>query len=140
PATWSTTSRAARSASSTFWAIRRRPTRWDASRARSSRSASFRRATSTTTSRSSKPWRRAVGAPLIVVSNRGPVTYELTPSGERIPRRGAGGLVTAISGALRDREGLWIASAISEGDRAVAADDATVGVEIAGGNLSVRLV
>ncbi len=78
--------------------------------------------------------------PVVVVSNRGPVTYDLSSTGERVPRRGVGGLVTAVSGALRDRDGLWIASAISEGDRAVSATGEPVDVEMAGARLSVRLV
>jgi trehalose 6-phosphate synthase len=54
---------------------------------------------------------------LIVVSNRGPVTYG--PDG---PRRGAGGLVTALSGLLAHHDVTWIASALSDGDRARAAE------------------
>lgn len=77
---------------------------------------------------------------LVVVSNRGPVTYEVTPSGERRYKRGVGGLVTAISGALRERGGVWIAAAITEGDRAVAADGATVSVDVGGSEISVRFV
>ena len=77
---------------------------------------------------------------LVVVSNRGPVTFEVTPSGERRYRRGVGGLVTALSGALRDRGGVWIASAISDGDRTVAAESATVGVDVGGTEVSVRFV
>jgi trehalose 6-phosphate synthase len=56
---------------------------------------------------------------LIVVSNRGPVTYDRDVDGTRVERRGAGGLVTALRG-LRDVT--WIASAITDEDRAVAAE------------------
>jgi trehalose 6-phosphate synthase len=60
--------------------------------------------------------------PLIVVSNRGPVTYARDESGARVERRAAGGLATALRG-LRERSELtWIASAVSEEDRAVAAE------------------
>ncbi len=56
---------------------------------------------------------------LIVVSNRGPVTYD-NVGGRRVERRGGGGLVTALRG-LRDRhEVIWIASAATDEDRAVA--------------------
>jgi trehalose 6-phosphate synthase len=48
------------------------------------------------------------GAPLVLVSNRGPVTFE--PGGEI--RRGTGGLVTALIGL--------IASAMTDEDVAVA--------------------
>jgi trehalose 6-phosphate synthase len=63
--------------------------------------------------------------PLIVVSNRGPVTYERDESGARVARRGAGGLATALRG-LRDRTSVtWIASATSDEDRAVAGEGRT---------------
>jgi trehalose 6-phosphate synthase len=55
-------------------------------------------------------------APLVLVSNRGPVTYG--PRGE--VRRGTGGLVTALTGLASHREVTWIASAMSEEDVAVA--------------------
>ncbi|MFY9586888.1 MAG: trehalose-6-phosphate synthase [Actinomycetota bacterium] len=81
-----------------------------------------------------------MNTPVVVVSNRGPVTYDVSPTGERIARRGVGGLVTAVSGALREREGLWIASAISDADRSVAAANTTTEVDMGGTRLAVRLV
>ncbi|MGC9220230.1 MAG: alpha,alpha-trehalose-phosphate synthase (UDP-forming) [Solirubrobacteraceae bacterium] len=54
---------------------------------------------------------------LILVSNRGPVTFQ--PDGEA--RRGTGGLVTALMGLARHRKVTWIASAMSEGDLAMSA-------------------
>ncbi len=57
------------------------------------------------------------GRPLIVASNRGPVTFERGADGALEPRRGAGGLVTALLGALQESGGLWVAAAMSEGDR-----------------------
>ena len=59
---------------------------------------------------------------LIVVANRGPVSFDRTPAGERIVRRGGGGLVTALGGLLAHHDVTWIASAMSEEDRAVAAE------------------
>ena len=58
---------------------------------------------------------------LIVVSNRGPVGYELDASGTRVARRGAGGLVTALSPLVSALDVTWIASALSAEDRARAA-------------------
>jgi trehalose 6-phosphate synthase len=58
---------------------------------------------------------------VVVASNRGPVTFDLGEDGELTPRRGAGGLVTALSGALAAAGGRWIASALTEGDRRQAA-------------------
>jgi trehalose 6-phosphate synthase len=56
------------------------------------------------------------GAPLVLVSNRGPVTFE--PGGEI--RRGTGGLVTALIGLASHRDVTWIASAMTDEDVAVA--------------------
>jgi trehalose 6-phosphate synthase len=54
--------------------------------------------------------------PLVLVSNRGPVTFE--PGG--VIRRGTGGLVTALTGLASHREVTWIASAMTDEDAAVA--------------------
>ena len=51
-------------------------------------------------------------APLVLVSNRGPVTFE--PDGEI--RRGTGGLVTALIGLASHRDVTWIASAMTDED------------------------
>ncbi|MFN2628148.1 MAG: trehalose-6-phosphate synthase [Gaiellaceae bacterium] len=59
---------------------------------------------------------------LIVVSNRGPVAYARAPNGERIARRGGGGLVTALRSLVSHHDVTWIASAMSEEDRAVVAE------------------
>ena len=54
--------------------------------------------------------------PLVLLSNRGPATFERDESGELVPRRGGGGLVTALTGLLRQRDALWIASAMTDED------------------------
>src|SRR5918994_4767430 len=61
---------------------------------------------------------------LIVVSNRGPLAYARGADGERVARRGAGGLVTALAPLVSHHDVTWIASAISEEDRVVAAEGA----------------
>ena len=63
---------------------------------------------------------------LLVVSNRGPVTYDRDASGARVARRGAGGLVTALRGVVAQHDVTWIASAITDEDRAVAAEGVAV--------------
>ncbi len=55
-------------------------------------------------------------APLVLVSNRGPVTFQ--PDGEI--RRGTGGLVTALIGLASHREVTWVASAMTDEDVAAA--------------------
>jgi trehalose 6-phosphate synthase len=57
---------------------------------------------------------------LIVVSNRGPVAYGRAPNGERVARRGGGGLVTALRSLVTHHDVTWIASAMSDEDRVVA--------------------
>jgi trehalose 6-phosphate synthase len=56
---------------------------------------------------------------LIVVSNRGPVSY-VREDGERVARRGAGGLVTALRSLVDHHDVTWIASVLGDEDRAVA--------------------
>jgi trehalose 6-phosphate synthase len=53
-------------------------------------------------------------SPLVLVSNRGPVTFG--PGGEI--RRGTGGLVTALIGLASYRDVTWVASAMTEEDAA----------------------
>jgi trehalose 6-phosphate synthase len=59
---------------------------------------------------------------LIVVSNRGPVTYSRGSDGARVARRGGGGLVTALRALVSRHDVTWIASAMTDEDRAVAAE------------------
>ena len=47
---------------------------------------------------------------MIIVSNRGPVTYN-NVDGRRVERRGGGGLVTALRGVREQHHVIWIASA-----------------------------
>jgi trehalose 6-phosphate synthase len=58
---------------------------------------------------------------LIVVSNRGPVRYELDDRGAVTARRGAGGLVTALRPLVSHHSVTWIASAMSDSERELAA-------------------
>ncbi len=55
-------------------------------------------------------------SPLVLVSNRGPVTFG--PGGEA--RRGTGGLVTALIGLATHRDVTWVASAMTDEDMEVA--------------------
>jgi trehalose 6-phosphate synthase len=59
---------------------------------------------------------------LIIVSNRGPVTFDRGPDGERVVRRGGGGLVTALRGLVEHHDVTWIAAATTAEDRVVAAE------------------
>ena len=67
---------------------------------------------------------------LVIVSNRGPVTFSRGEDGSREHSRGAGGLVTALNAVVRrGRDAVWIASAQSEEDAAVAKEPAPYEVE-----------
>jgi trehalose 6-phosphate synthase len=66
--------------------------------------------------------------PLVVVSNRGPVTFRLGDGGGLVAKRGAGGLVSGIGPLLVDTDATWIAAAMSDGDR-IAAEQGVVEAE-----------
>ncbi|MGH2614021.1 MAG: trehalose-6-phosphate synthase, partial [Thermomicrobiales bacterium] len=59
--------------------------------------------------------------PLIIASNRGPVTFSQRSSGAFDARKGSGGVVTAVTAVARERQPIWIAAAMTEGDRQRAA-------------------
>src|SRR3954466_8405701 len=52
--------------------------------------------------------------PVLVASNRGPVTFREDDAGQLVSSRGQGGLVTALTGAL-ETGGEWIAAAMTDG-------------------------
>ncbi len=59
---------------------------------------------------------------LIVVSNRGPISYTRDEEGKRVSGRGGGGLVTALRSFVAHHDVTWIASAMTDEDRAVAGE------------------
>ena len=62
--------------------------------------------------------RALAGRTLIVASNRGPVTFSYEDDGSFLARKGSGGVVTAVSAIARERQPIWVAAAMTEGDRA----------------------
>jgi len=79
---------------------------------------------------------------VILVSNRGPVQYG-REAGERTASRGAGGLVTALSGLGPHLEdGVWVCAAMSDEDVAVASEspEGLRPPELGDDGLRVRLV
>jgi trehalose 6-phosphate synthase len=79
--------------------------------------------------------------PLIIVSNRGPAQFERDETGERIARRGGGGLVTALSGLVSHRDALWVASAMTDEDVAASGErDGPIEISIDGIDYRVLLV
>jgi trehalose 6-phosphate synthase len=57
---------------------------------------------------------------LVVASNRGPVTWK-REGPDLVARRGFGGLVTALGGAMEEESGTWVSVALDDLDRQVAA-------------------
>ena len=80
--------------------------------------------------------------PLILVSNRGPIEHHVTPDGRTEPRRGSGGVVTALSSLTHMLDFTWVASAMGEGDRRVAEQErgAKVKSTLPGQRAQVRFV
>src|SRR6476619_3473811 len=78
-------------------------------------------------------------APLVLVSNRGPVTFH---AGGEV-QRGSGGLVTALTGLASHRQAIWIASAMNEHDAAVSREHGGNAFPVrapGGGEYEVRFV
>ncbi|MCA1692109.1 MAG: trehalose-6-phosphate synthase [Actinobacteria bacterium] len=57
---------------------------------------------------------------MVVVSNRGPLAFYRDTDGKLKARRGAGGLVSSLGPLVRGTGSLWLAAAITEGDREAA--------------------
>ena len=77
--------------------------------------------------------------PLVLVSNRGPVSYDDDGS----VKRGTGGLVTALTGLASHRDAIWIASAMTDGDMRMAEEHGERPIEVEapeGGTYHVRFV
>ncbi|HEY3142410.1 MAG TPA: trehalose-6-phosphate synthase [Acidimicrobiales bacterium] len=61
-----------------------------------------------------------MGRAIVIVSNRGPLSFTTDDRGDLVARRGAGGLVSGLAPLMTGAEATWIASAISDGDRLAA--------------------
>jgi trehalose 6-phosphate synthase len=81
-------------------------------------------------------------SPLILVSNRGPATFERNDEGNLEPTRGGGGLVTALTGLVHHRKAVWIASAMTDEDVEASEqhDGGSFDVDLDGVDYRIRLV
>jgi len=79
---------------------------------------------------------------LVIASNRGPVEYQAGSDGALVPRRGSGGVVTALNAVSQFVPLTWVASAMSDGDRKAAERSGTDGIRVHDelGGLEVRFV
>ncbi|NLV56837.1 MAG: trehalose-6-phosphate synthase, partial [Acidimicrobiales bacterium] len=73
--------------------------------------------------------------PVVIVSNRGPLSFRREADGSLLGRRGAGGLVSGVAPLVAGTDTVWVAAALSDADRDAAASGA---IEAEG--LRVRLV
>lgn len=55
--------------------------------------------------------------PLVMVSNRGPLSFQLNDAGELVPTGPAGGLAATLQPLLEGSGSTWISSSMSEADR-----------------------
>ncbi len=60
------------------------------------------------------------GRPLVLVSNRGPVSFSVDDDHQLVAKRGAGGLVSGLAPLMVGTDALWVAAAMTEGDRVAA--------------------
>ena len=69
----------------------------------------------------------AMESPVVVASNRGPVSYARDDRGRLVPSKGAGGLVTALSGVFFHEDATWVAAALTDEDVEIARGGRAVG-------------
>jgi len=60
--------------------------------------------------------------PVLVVSNRGPVSFSFGDDGDLVAKRGGGGLVSSLGPLVRDIGATWMAAAATEADVRAAAE------------------
>ncbi|HTJ76535.1 MAG TPA: trehalose-6-phosphate synthase [Acidimicrobiales bacterium] len=60
--------------------------------------------------------------PVLVISNRGPVSFSFGDDGGLVAKRGGGGLVSSLGPLVRDIGATWMAAAATDADRQAAAE------------------
>ncbi|WP_224281336.1 trehalose-6-phosphate synthase [Streptomyces sp. LS1784] len=81
-------------------------------------------------------------APVLVASNRGPVSFSTADDGTLTLRRGGGGLVSGLS-AVEDPNAVWVCAALNDSDRRAAAGAPHGRLDLAGhavGGQAVRML
>jgi trehalose 6-phosphate synthase len=83
----------------------------------------------------------AAGGPVLVASNRGPISFTEGPDGRLTARRGGGGVVSGLLTVASQAELLWVCAALSDGDRAAAraAPGGRLELDSAGGSAVLML-
>ncbi len=78
------------------------------------------------------------GRRLILAANRGPISFSAAADGSLRPRRGSGGVVTALSQVSGQVPLTWIAAAMGEADRRAASDHELLDRATPGDDLRLR--
>ncbi|MBD0694240.1 trehalose-6-phosphate synthase [Streptomyces sp. CBMA123] len=81
-------------------------------------------------------------APVLVASNRGPVSFSTADDGTLTLRRGGGGLVSGLS-AIDDPTAVWVCAALNDADRRAAREAPDGRLDLAGhevGGQAVRML
>jgi trehalose 6-phosphate synthase len=78
----------------------------------------------------------------VLVSNRGPATFERADDGSLRASRAGGGLVTALTGLVHHRDALWVASAMTPEDAEASLEHGrrSFSCEVEGVTYRIRLV
>ena len=80
--------------------------------------------------------------PVLIASNRGPVSFTRGDDGRLSAKRGGGGMVSGLSTVADESDVLWVCAALSAGDRAAArvAPGGMLDLEQAGDGAAVRML
>ncbi|HEX8728433.1 MAG TPA: hypothetical protein VF739_07420, partial [Ktedonobacterales bacterium] len=85
--------------------------------------------------------RKAESQRIIIVSNRGPVSYSRDPRTGRVASHpGTGGVVSGLLSATQDRPVSWVAVAMTDAERAIARGEERAAPLRDWPNISLRLV
>jgi trehalose 6-phosphate synthase len=82
------------------------------------------------------------GGPVLIASNRGPVSFTEGDDGTLSAKRGGGGMVSGLSAVADESDMLWVCAALSDGDRiaARAAPDGRLPQDLTGPGAAVRML
>jgi trehalose 6-phosphate synthase len=80
--------------------------------------------------------------PVLIASNRGPVSFTREDDGRLLAKRGGGGVVSGLSAVADEADMLWVCAALSDCDRAAAraAPGGLLDPDLAGDGAAVRML
>jgi trehalose 6-phosphate synthase len=80
--------------------------------------------------------------PVLIASNRGPVSFTRGDDGRLLAKRGGGGMVSGLSAIADESDMLWVCAALGNCDRAAAsaAPGGLLDPELAGDGVAVRML